>query len=58
MSRKDYIAIASAIRAEWDVSRHIYIVNVARNIADVCAADNPNFNRARFMEAALGKDQE
>ena len=64
MTRKDYIAIAEAIRDEraaWDVSgdsapAFLALHNVARNIADVFEKDNLRFDRARFMEAALGKD--
>lgn len=66
MSRKDYVAIAAAIRAEreaWagnpDEERYpAYeaLQCATESIANVLAVDNPNFNRDRFMEAALGKD--
>lgn len=59
MSRKDYEAIAAAIRAELDATTPGYespLHAVAKRIADVFAADNPNFNRERFIAAALGKD--
>lgn len=67
MSRKDYVALAGAIRKEadaWppsgsgsvDLVRSV-IQNVAEGVADALAADNPNFNRERFMAAALGGEQ-
>ena len=53
MTKKDYQAIARAFyqtgqetlreSETWQILR--------RKIADVFAADNPRFNRARFMEA-------
>lgn len=59
MSRKDYIAIAAAIKKsqqhpgfEGD-EQDLYIV--ASNVADALADDNPNFNRERFLAAALGE---
>ena len=53
-SRKDYAAVAAAIYAEAkrapqdDRTIHMRIANA---IANVFAADNPRFNRARFIEA-------
>ena len=54
MSRKDYQAIAAAIYAArttdgsgpFDVVQHIQ-----DGIARYAASDNPNFNRALFIEA-------
>ena len=57
MSRKDYVAIALAIRAEKDATTPGYeapLEGVAERLADVLAEDNPTFNRDRFMQAALG----
>ena len=55
MSRKHYIAIASAIAREYLESRNIderkTLKFVARNLADVCAADNSRFDRERFYLA-------
>jgi hypothetical protein len=58
MSRKDYVALAAAIRDEyrlWDgeTSGSDAVENVAKNIADALAGDNPNFDRERFLAAAL-----
>jgi len=61
MSRKDYVAIAMAINEAYKMSdyhpeaRHD-MERVAGNIARVFAANNPNFDRDRFM-AACGVDQ-
>lgn len=48
MSRKHYIAAAEVIRAEsFGESRR----RIAEAFAAMFAADNPRFDRARFMEA-------
>ena len=62
MTRKDYIALADALRkARRDntrpprngLSEHNRGVDwAARNIADELARDNPRFDRQRFLEAA------
>ena len=59
MSRKDYVAIAAAIRAEYEAvadgpALRRVVEQTADRIADVFAADNPNFDRERFLRAALG----
>jgi hypothetical protein len=58
MTRKDYEAIARAIRLfhEDDERDPIHTASgaveyVASNIADVMSADNPRFDRARFLKA-------
>ena len=64
MTRKDYVAIAEAINVsslrgydprEWGQSylngREDALTVVARNIADVMQADNPRFDRSRFLKA-------
>lgn len=61
MTKKDYQAIARAIYAErvaWEPSDaseqvHAYraLEEVTSALADVMAADNPRFDRARFVEA-------
>jgi hypothetical protein len=49
MSRKHFIALARALR---DAGASADLIEA---IADVCAALNPNFNRAKFRAAAGGK---
>lgn len=60
MSKKDYKAIARAICATreliyrdptHDRVRDLLLADVADRLADVFAADNPRFSRARFLEA-------
>lgn len=53
MSRKDYEALAAAIRAAKDVPGDPYRA-VVDNLLDALAADNPRFDRERFLAAALG----
>lgn len=52
MTRKDYVVIAEAIRkasqAPGYAERNAF---VAHAIADALAADNPRFDRARFLSA-------
>lgn len=60
MSRKDYVAIAAAIRAEYKAvsdgpALQRSVERVAERIANVLAADNPRFDRDRFLAAALGE---
>lgn len=56
MTRKDYIALADTIlaakRATPDTDATILGIDIAtRSIADALAADNPRFDRARFLAA-------
>lgn len=56
MTRKDYVAIAAAIRREVEQwPEHGTHWNMARAIADSVAAamkaDNPRFDRERFLSA-------
>lgn len=64
MTRKDYVAIAKAFKAEADSALrdtggaghgrmvYGYLCAVAVNVADVFEADNPRFDRDRFIKAA------
>lgn len=57
MSRKHYEAVARVIRDErenWDVGGEVQVAlnYLAQNLAGVFAADNPNFDRQRFLAAA------
>ena len=63
MTRKDYVAIAEAIREEWaaweeagpnsDTGKWA-CADVAVKLCEVFAADNPRFDEERFLEAATG----
>lgn len=63
MSRKDYEAIAAAIRVEMLVAEDFdeeagtwvgrnAIVALAERLASILAGDNPRFDRERFLKAA------
>lgn len=57
MSRKDYVAVAESIRKVYDLASgdaRIPIELVTLNIAIAFQQDNPRFDKARFMHAALG----
>lgn len=49
MSRKDYEAIAAVFKANKgdEPTRQ----ELAKDLADLFKADNPNFNRERFLQA-------
>lgn len=61
MTRKDYTALArafktaheTAIKADdlWNLAYDAGRQDAARFVADVLEADNPAFNRDRFLEA-------
>ena len=54
MTRKDYVAIASCIKFQYDgqtPAGRDALKLVARDIADEMARDNPRFDRARFLKA-------
>ena len=59
MSRKDYIAIAKILRAQWetanmhDTSKGV-IWTTTLSVADVFAQDNVRFDRAKFYEYVFG----
>jgi hypothetical protein len=58
MTRKDYILLAEAIAGtapKGELNRNaaaIYRHGLVRGIADALAADNPRFDRERFLKAA------
>ena len=66
MTRKDYILIAGAIWGsanrmplsltdeKWNQTLEAATRSVAENVADALAEDNPNFDRQKFLGAALG----
>lgn len=56
MTKKDYEAIARVIArntriADGDASRLSAVALIADGIADAMAADNPRFDRRRFVAA-------
>ena len=57
MGKKDFQAIAAAINGLYivpvpsDCSPVVYRADVIDVLADVLAASNPRFDRARFLEA-------
>lgn len=53
MTKKDYVAVAAAIRAEGEQvgACSMTIACIAARIARVFANDNPNFDRERFLTA-------
>src|SRR5262245_38786689 len=62
MTRKDYVAIATAIRREYDLSegrvnRREGIRATTDAIATALQGNNSGFDRAKFLSAALGKEK-
>lgn len=56
MTRKDYVAFAQLITEASDAENNSQeaeaaVRTLARRIADVFAADNSRFDRARFLKA-------
>lgn len=60
MSRKDYVAFAALLADHGDTlsdptqASDIAWRDLVDDVADLFAKDNPNFDRARFLRAALG----
>ncbi len=50
MTRKDYVIIAEVIATSWHASAESKR-DIAQNMADALGADNPRFDRARFLVA-------
>jgi hypothetical protein len=56
MTRKDYIAIAAVIKNRVDacgayIEAELATHEVAKDLAELLSKDNPQFNRAKFLEA-------
>lgn len=55
MTRKDYVALAEALRLVEGYAGLLTGAEVwnrcRENVANVCAKDNPHFDRARFLKA-------
>ncbi len=55
MTKKDYVAIAGAIKAVADTRGMDLptVTTITSKIADVLQASNPEFDRGRFVRACL-----
>lgn len=57
MTRKDYVLLAQAIRGSFAAVKNAEQQNgvktAAERLSDALAADNPRFDRTRFLEAAI-----
>ena len=53
MTRKDYVIIAEVFAQFGNICNLEETIgaDIARNLADALEADNPRFNRARFLVA-------
>lgn len=52
MTRKHFEALASAIKANGSLYGYTAALDdLAKHLAHICAQDNPNFNRKRFLAA-------
>ena len=58
MTRKDYVLIAKALKAQMKLSETFKeedgmtsVANIARDLSDSFAIENPRFDRARFLSA-------
>mgnify|MGYP000226972736 CR=1 FL=1 len=58
LTRKDYVTIAEIISDLTDngLFQTIVALDLAVCLADYMAADNPAFDRARFLEACQGRN--
>jgi hypothetical protein len=59
MSRKDYVAVAEVLNTQavkavegHEVTAFFAVADIANGLADLFAADNPRFDRDRFLTAA------
>ena len=50
MTRKDYVMIAETLATAWWDSEYVK-AGVVHTLADTLEADNPRFDRARFLDA-------
>ena len=55
MSKKHYIALASALAAAGPNIPREAFMDLVQSIADVCAAQSTTFNRQRFVDAAFSE---
>jgi hypothetical protein len=60
VTRKDYVLIAAALKAamshaEGMPTEQAGIEEAARELCSALASDNPRFDRARFLKAAIAR---
>ena len=55
MSRKHFIALASALAAAGPNIPREAFMDLVQAIADACASQSTTFNRQRFVEAAFSE---
>lgn len=53
MTRKDYIKIAEVIKNNTTVEQQIIMYQFIDELCTVFKDDNPNFNRAKFVDACM-----
>jgi hypothetical protein len=59
LSRKHFNALAKMVRHTAENGGSVSAATLAHELADFCAAENPAFDRARFLAACLeGTKQE
>jgi len=53
MSRKHFVAVARVLASQLatDASRYPAVKSIAEGLAEVFAAENPRFDRTRFLRA-------
>lgn len=57
MTKKNFIALADAVRIhnKWASSLEEFGVEHLKVLADFCAAQNPRFNRQRWLDYIAGE---
>ena len=60
MTKKDYILISNVIAGRIDsgVQPREQLTGLVRDLAWKLAADNPRFDRAKFIDACLGSNNQ
>ena len=51
MTKKHFVKLAAIIRDNENIADDGTGLAIAEDIADMCAAENPQFDRRRFLEA-------
>ena len=57
MSKKDYIAIAGAIRQSHNIAAYSRLSLLTDKLCDIFKADNPLFDAGKFREASAAAVQ-